>query len=104
MEFRKPGYKNRLNEQTLNWLKGSPRHNQIDDECCPDFSCCVPELLAPMEVRQIFYNAELKGDNKTIDRMLGEFLDRMIRHKLPNKKVYIAGLDAQRNGYEDNKK
>ena len=22
-----------------------PYHNLVDDECCPDFSCCVPSLF-----------------------------------------------------------
>jgi hypothetical protein len=24
---------------------GNPYHNKIDDECCPDFSCCVPDMF-----------------------------------------------------------
>ena len=27
------------------WARGFPRHNLIDDECCPDFSCCYPDLF-----------------------------------------------------------
>jgi len=98
---RKPGYKKRLDEQTLNWLKGNPTHNKIDDECCPDFSCCNTKLLAPPEVRQVFYNAYLKGDHKTQDRLLGEFLGKMIVDAVPEKKVYIAGLEESRQEIEE---
>ena len=42
---RKPGYLERSRHQTLRWAMGSPQHNHIDDECCIDFSCCVPELF-----------------------------------------------------------
>lgn len=31
--------------QCLKWAMGTPNHNRIDDECCPDFSCCHPELF-----------------------------------------------------------
>jgi hypothetical protein len=24
---------------------GRAVHNRIDDECCPDFSCCRPEMF-----------------------------------------------------------
>ncbi len=83
-------------EQALLWLKGKSVHNKERDECCPDFSCCRPELLAPLEVRQVFYNAELKGDERTKNRLLGEFLGRLLSSALPEKKVHIAGLDASR--------
>lgn len=42
---RKPGYLERCRHQTLRWAMGFPKHNNIDDECCIDFSCCVPELF-----------------------------------------------------------
>jgi len=41
----KPGYQDRVKQQTLRWAEGKPYHNTIDDECCPDFSCCRPELF-----------------------------------------------------------
>lgn len=47
-------YKERCEEQLDEWVKGNPIHNKIDDECCPDFSCCKPELLASDEHRKAF--------------------------------------------------
>jgi hypothetical protein len=38
-------YKERVKSQTLTWAMGRPYHNNIDDECCPDFSCCQPDLF-----------------------------------------------------------
>ena len=38
-------YKLRALEQTEQWVNGIARHNIIDNECCPDFSCCIPELF-----------------------------------------------------------
>jgi hypothetical protein len=38
-------YQERVKAQTLKWAMGAPYHNLIDDECCPDFSCCQPDLF-----------------------------------------------------------
>ena len=27
------------------WVSGKSQHNIIDNECCPDFSCCYPDLF-----------------------------------------------------------
>lgn len=76
-------------EQLQQWLEGRPVHNQERDECCPDFSCCCPELLAPPEVRKLFVERkDLQG------QLLMGFLGAMIAHKLSDKKVYIAGDEA----------
>jgi hypothetical protein len=39
------GYKERVRVQAFQWAMGKPYHNRIDDECCPDFSCCHPDLF-----------------------------------------------------------
>ena len=84
-------------EQLQQWVKGNPIHNKKRDECCPDFSCCSPGLLAPKEVRETFYNAYIKGNNKVTDRLLMEFLSKMIeKGKKPYYKIHIAGLEASR--------
>lgn len=50
-------YKKRVEEQLKNWVEGRSIHNDIDNECCPDFSCCKPELLVPKHMRQLYYIA-----------------------------------------------
>lgn len=47
-------------------------------------------------MRKVFYNAYIKGDRKTQDRLLMEFLSKMLSVKLPDKKVHIAGLEENR--------
>lgn len=32
-------------EISFRWLNGKPEHDKIYNECCHDFSCCVPELF-----------------------------------------------------------
>ena len=38
-------YKDSLMRQTNLWIQGIPIHNTFSDECCPDFSCCRPEMF-----------------------------------------------------------
>jgi hypothetical protein len=95
-------------QQLEQWLKGNSVHNERMlgknkiSECCPDFSCCIPELLAPVEVRQIFVNAVKKGDDKMKDRMLMEFLGRMLdNHYGKDNGIHIAGLEEARQEIDE---
>ena len=71
------------------WVNG----NSVDIEtkygkqCCPDFSCCHPELLQPVEIRKAFQAASESERMKFLAMFLGEAMAVLI----PEKKVYIAG-------------
>ena len=70
MEIKGDTYKERCLLQLDEWVNGNPIHNKVDDECCPDFSCCKPEFLADELTRQTFKAAYLKGDEDTTNGML----------------------------------
>lgn len=70
------------------WVKGVSVHNEVDDECCPDFSCCNKKMNTPKEVRERF----AKADERTRTEMLGMFLGKAM--ETMDKKVYIAGLET----------
>lgn len=53
-------YKVRVWIQRTLWLFGLTLHNNKDDECCPDFSCCNSELKRPFKYRCKYYKDELK--------------------------------------------
>lgn len=74
-------------EQITRWVAGESVCPNTWDECCPDFSCCVPKLLAPVEIRQAFAAAS------PADRMkyLGGFLGAAFEAVAPDKKVHISG-------------
>lgn len=38
-------YHERAKAQMLAWAQGRSYHEPINDECCPDFSCCRPDLF-----------------------------------------------------------
>jgi hypothetical protein len=44
-DLAKRQYQERARVQCLAWAMGRAYHNAIDDECCPDFSCCMPDLF-----------------------------------------------------------
>lgn len=49
-------YEERFGYQLEEWVKGNPIHNDIDNECCPDFSCCDRSLLMKEKDRIIYRN------------------------------------------------
>lgn len=57
-------------EQLALWAAGESKCKNDRDECCPDFSCCVPQLQWPEEKRKKFMKAVLDGDDGTREKML----------------------------------
>lgn len=53
-------YHDRLLIQSLSWLNGNPLHNEIDGECCIDFSCCEPDLFTKdLQERKDLHNKSM---------------------------------------------
>jgi hypothetical protein len=75
-----------IKHQLSEWLKGNPIHNDVRDECCPDFSCCTGEI-APLDVRQRYIKAVEVGDEGTRIQMLMMFLE----NSFGNSDVHIVG-------------
>ena len=76
-------------EQLDKWCDGESIHNgETSDEgiCCPDFSCCTPEIVTPIEIRKRFRKAFVDGDEDTINKMLMMFMGGMLS---------VAGLSAE---------
>jgi len=91
--------KERSDFQLKEWVKGNSIHNDIDDECCPDFSCCDSKLLASENERKLFKSLKERSkieDEKgkqcyeTMMGMLMGFLGNMIASCNLDKKVYIT--------------
>ena len=80
-------YQRRAKNQLEEGAHGNPIHNKVDDECCPDFSCCIPGSLAEEKTRQ----AILKADEKDHYRMLLTFLGGALRLTGTEKDMYVAG-------------
>jgi len=101
MKLKGNNYKERCNNQLEEWVKGNPIHNKIDDECCPDFSCCKPKFLAPFEIRQTFKEVCKKADEEEFNPkyhpyddakmgMLMSFMGAAFNEELSKKKAYIT--------------
>lgn len=78
-------------QQLARWVAGESIHNgpksSPKSSCTPDFSCCKPELLQPVEVRRAFVAANDRERN----RFLGMFLSAAIALAAPRKRVHITG-------------
>lgn len=46
-------YEQRAHDQGVAWIRGESQHNKVDDECCPDFSCCMPALFEPDRLKRV---------------------------------------------------
>jgi hypothetical protein len=76
-------------EQTRRWVAGESLHSDhrgLGPECCPDFSCCVPELLQPVEVRRAFQAA----DSRTQNKLCMLFLGGMMAKARPDVRAHIT--------------
>ena len=63
------------------WLEGRCVHLWMPDLCCPDYSCCVPDLLVPLEVRELYVQLHNSGDIEGLQRLDRWFLGRLLQHK-----------------------
>ena len=86
-------------EQLDLWVNGDSRHNNGADECCPDFSCCKPNLLVDVETRKQFRDAFVAGRDDVVEGMLMGFLSKAMSSYLAEKeaegetplKVHVVG-------------
>lgn len=79
-------------EQLQAWLAGEPKCPDEHGQCCPDFSCCVPKLLAPKHERRAFVNAT----QETREEMCMGFLCGAMPELSGDAKVHIAGTTPDR--------
>ena len=56
-------YERRIKSQMLSWAMGKPYHERVCDECCPDFSCCFPELFEKDDAQRWRLYREKYGDD-----------------------------------------
>lgn len=69
-------YRASIDEQLGRWVAGDSQHNHVHNECCPDFSCCCPELAWSTELRIQFM--ESGPDDRLV--MLLSSIQRAVNH------------------------
>lgn len=69
-------------DQLAAWLRGESLCPNTRDECCPDFSCCNPDALAPLEQRRAF----VEGTPEVREHLCLGFLGNAFSD------VHVAGL------------
>lgn len=55
-------YDRRAHDQMLAWAIGKPYHERVNGECCPDFSCCHPEMFETDDAERWRRYRERYGD------------------------------------------
>ncbi len=81
-------------EQTRRWVAGESLHSDhrgLGEECCPDFSCCNPKLLQPVEVRVAF----LAAGPRAREKLCMAFLGGMLSASAPDVRAYITNGDPE---------
>lgn len=81
--------------QLQQWVIGQSTHVRVGEgekfECCPDFSCCKPELLAPRDVREEF----MAATEEKRHRMLFGFLAKLIEVSAPGNVYLTDGIEGK---------
>lgn len=57
-------YHQRVYKQGVDWIAGISRHNDIDGECCPDFSCCVSDVFVTDRAKRVARFNEWARENE----------------------------------------
>jgi hypothetical protein len=79
-------YEERYNYQLDQWAQGNSIHNTVDDQCCPDFSCCNKKMDTPIEIRKTFQAASEEQRETFLYTFLGQALGTIDN----GKNVFIA--------------
>ena len=64
-----------------------------EHECLPDFSCCIPTLLAPQATRDAFVTAFEAERHDITGDMLSNFLTAMLATTIPDTRPHVAGQE-----------
>lgn len=79
-----------MSDQLERWLAGESIHDNVSEQCVPDFSCCG-KPMAPKEIRERFVKAINDNDDRARMEMLGMFL----ASAFGAENVYVAGLNIE---------
>lgn len=82
-------YEQRITLQLRLWHEGHPVHNDVDNECCPDFSCCRgKQHLASGKLRDMFVNDPASRPSM-LQMFVSELPDEMrMQYDIPGQAVF----------------
>ena len=63
-------------EQLEYWVRGICIHQNIGDECVPDYSCCYRELKVPKDIREKYFDHLLAQRSINVEKMDKRFSQR----------------------------
>lgn len=60
-------YLDSVEKQGRDWVVGISKHNRLYDECCSDFSCCIPTMFEQNRLARISqFNAWAARHGRTL--------------------------------------
>jgi len=72
------------------WVAGESVHNDATGECCPDFSCCKPDLLWPKADRVKFAEATIYEDEDTRMSMMARSIEALANREFPGCDIEVS--------------
>lgn len=80
------------NKQLFSWLDGKSKHlseyltviHDDSDRCCPDFSCCYPELLWDLDTRLLFIT-DIDSRERLLNSAVSNIIHKDIDDRIKNK-------------------
>lgn len=87
-----------IDDQLRRWIDGESVHlgDKESGTCCPDFSCCQPELLADPVIRRAFVLADDVARRGFLGGFLGAAINLAARQRrLEGKSVAIVAGDPE---------
>lgn len=65
-------------EQLKEWLDGNSIHDEEDNICVPDYSCCYPNMTTNTHNKQMFAKAWIEGDEDALAEMVEDFTAKLL--------------------------
>jgi hypothetical protein len=87
----------RLFDQIKKWASGHSLHNETDDWCCPDFSCCIKEIDTPADQRQEYLRLFTEQGVEGIVSMMETFTANAILHSKNQEELLNALIQKKPN-------
>ena len=93
-------YQERVESQVRQWADGVSLHNTVEDECCPDFSCCNKLVNTDPELKKTFLHA----NEEQRESLLFVFLGNALKASYPEKDFFIVNGKDEITNLQNNVK
>lgn len=72
------------------WVEGQNIHNSKTDDCCPDFSCCQPDMEWEVENKILFAEAYVNQDLELVKKLMVKSIEALARAEYPDMEIDVV--------------